>query len=177
MRTTLRLTGLIGIWARASRLLGAPPRDAIMLGIAWAQTGAGAAYQALENVALLGETGALTSRVGAERRKWLWRWSSRAWMMWVGLEAGRLGREWALEEERRKKGEEVMVEGGDEMGEKAAREVRRVKWWRQAVVTGVSLPLTLHWSVDEGVLGERLVNTLGLVVGGMALEQAWRESA
>lgn len=80
------------------------------------------------------------------------------------------------EDEKEKEGEGIQGATGREE-EAARREMRHIKWWRQAIVTGASLPLTLHSSVDEGLLGDRWVGALGLVAGGMALEKAWRETA
>lgn len=51
------------------------------------------------------------------------------------------------------------------------------RWWRQAVVNGAYFPLTLHWSTDEGLLGDRWVGLLGMVAGEVTLRQAWKETA
>lgn len=54
---------------------------------------------------------------------------------------------------------------------------RQQRWWRQAVVNGAFFPLTLHYSTDGGLLGDRLVGLLGMVAGEVTLRQAWRETA
>lgn len=51
------------------------------------------------------------------------------------------------------------------------------RWWRQAVVNGAFFPLTVHFSTDQGLLGDRWVGLLGMVAGEVTLRQAWRETA
>lgn len=55
--------------------------------------------------------------------------------------------------------------------------VQQQRWWRQAVVNGAYFPLTLHWSSEEGLLGDRWVGLLGMLAGEVTLRQAWRETA
>lgn len=112
------------------------------------------------------------------------------------LEGGRLGREWALEGQERK-GSEQRERGGskqstetkegqsgegrekerDEDGEKESkvRQARRARrWWAEVVSNVAYAPLTLHWSLERGLLGEGWVGALGMVAGFVGVREAWR---
>ncbi|MCJ1466577.1 hypothetical protein MMC07_005197 [Pseudocyphellaria aurata] len=210
LRTTLRLSGLLGIYSWALSVHALPPHtDRVLRFIAWTQVSANVVYQVLENGAFLADHGVLKGWSLEWRQRW-WRWSSRAWMCHVGLEGARLGREWMLEL-RRKETLQRMSEGpgtsalGEESGAKTLEMTRPEKsnaafvtedgekesklqqrelqwnqqqrWWRQAVVNGAFFPLTLHSSMDEGLLGDRWVGLLGMVAAEVTLRQAWRETA
>ncbi|MCJ1266215.1 hypothetical protein MMC22_006098 [Lobaria immixta] len=75
----------------------------------------------------------------------------------------------------------ALVTGAGEKESKVQRhELQRSqqhRWWRQAVVNGAFFPLTVHWSTDQGLLGDRWVGLLGMVAGEVTLRQAWRETA
>jgi len=147
-------------------------------------------------MAFLGDIGVL--RVGRGRRARWWLWSSRFWMLGVVGEGGRLWREGVLsrqggdvvgageglkglgmegEDERGGVGEEVGEGGAQTVGEKEEK-IQRMqaskRWWRQVVANAAWAPLTVHWSVEGGVLGEGAVGALGMVAGGLALREAWR---
>lgn len=116
----------------------------------------------------------------------------------VGGEGVRLWREWVLARRegvvegdgvrgvegegvagrQGERGKGVVGEGGKEaVGEKEEKIQRRresERWWRQVVANAAWAPLTLHWSVEGGVLGEGAVGALGMVAGGVALGEAWR---
>lgn len=82
-------------------------------------------------------------------------------------EAGVVPREQQLFEEK----EELRIKR-----EKEEEEEERRKRWLRVLVTGAYLPMSIHSSVDEGILGERWLGVLGLVTGGLALREAWRET-
>jgi hypothetical protein len=72
---------------------------------------------------------------------------------------------------------EVGKEGVDAVGEKEEKIQRMqasARWWRQVVANAAWAPLTVHWSVEGGVLGDGAVGMLGMVAGGVALREAWR---
>lgn len=133
-------------------------------------------------------------RVG---RKRLWLWSSRAWMVHVGLEVARLVRVWGLRGGKKGRGREGGEEGKgaivkdeigdgvvvkDEVGDgvvvKAEEEknLGEEKWWRDVLVNAAYAPMTMHWSVEDGVLAEPWLGALGLVAAGVGFRQAWRET-
>lgn len=212
LRSSLRLFGLLGIYTWALSLWNSPPPDRILWGIAWAQVFANVAFQALENVAVLADKGVLRKgwegEVGRVRKGRLWRWSSRAWLVHVGLEVGRLGRVWRLGVGRRTEGEgEVEGKGkgtgagaGEEKGkglivrdevadevalkpehdktitQEQAKAKETEKWWRDILLNAAYAPMSMHWSVEEGILAEPWLGALGLTAAGIGFRQAWRET-
>lgn len=154
-----------------------------------------------------------------------WRWSSRAWMVHVGLELARLGYQWRefsreevgrgerlevqRERERVVEGEEKEVAGEEreESGEVDGRELevreeevgeerremermrvelgregevaeeRWEKWTRELGINTAYAPITVHYSLENGPLGEGSLGALGAVVGWLTFGRAWRASA
>ena len=99
--------------------------------------------------------------------------------MHVGLDLGRLVRVRALRREREQR-ERVSRQGEgvlEEKEEKMAREARAAEekqWWRELVVNLAYAPMTVHWSLEEGLLSEAQVGALGVIVGAMGIGEAWR---
>ena len=70
-------------------------------------------------------------------------------------------------------------ENGNE-GEKEAKITKaeeEARWWREVGVNAAYAPMTLHWSLAQGLLGEGIIGTLGMVAGGLGLREAWRKTA
>lgn len=186
-RIFVRLWGLFGIysWGRGTwttpLAAGAGRKEKLLRAVTWGQVAACAAYQVLENGAYLASKGVLNTagwsgEVGAKRQARWWVWSCRFWAAHVGLEGVRLGALWYY----RRKEEEGMGVGDGEKEEKLSREERRKEdrvWWRDAVSNMAYAPLTVHWSVEEGVVGEAWVGFLGMVAGAVALREEWRHTA
>ncbi|KAF2787038.1 hypothetical protein K505DRAFT_411630 [Melanomma pulvis-pyrius CBS 109.77] len=187
-RIFVRLWGLVGIytWARSTYNLPALPPSATptvrtLRAITWTQVYAGIAFQVLENGAYLASKGAIWTADGDRGKKrearW-WVWSSRFWAMHVGLEFLRLGIV-SRSRSRRGKGNGVAEKDEEGDGEKEGKimgEERRLEdwcWWRDAVSNAAYAPMTLHWSVEEGLLSELGVGVLGVVAGGTLLVDAW----
>jgi hypothetical protein len=206
LRSSLRLFGLLGIYAWGLSIWSSPPTDPVLRGIAWAEVVANAVFQACENVAVLAEKGVLRrggwdGPRGDVRKKRFWLWSSRAWMVHVGLEVGRLVRVWGLGQEKKKKkkrvgggegegegereekGVVVRDEGGDEAVVKIDMEMEKKKkaegekWWRDLIVNAAYAPMTMHWSVEDGILTEPWLGALGLVATGIGFRQVWRDTS
>ena len=160
-----------------------------------------AVFQALENLAFLGDKGVVGVSEGGRARAW--RWSARAWGVFVGCEIGRLGLEWGNRRGvvgvggREKKevgveGEGLAGEGGGSRekgldmvygkGESELREekMEREEWWRRwKRDVGVNLayaPMTVHYGTD-GFMGEGTIAALGVVVAWMSFGDAWRGCA
>lgn len=91
----------------------------------------------------------------------------------VGLEFVRLGREWVLgrrvEDRRGGRAEEVRV--------KMERVRVERRWWREVVVNAAYAPLTVHWSVEGGWVGEGVVGALGMVAGVVGFREVWGRTA
>ena len=167
----MRLWGLLGIWVWVKGLYDAPPQDGLLRTVAWAQVWVNVLYQGLENGAYLASHRVVLWPDEKINRWYLW--SSRFWMAHVGLEFGRLGREWVL----RKRVAEARGGKAEEVEVKMERLQVEGRWWRDVVVNAAYAPLTVHWSVEGGVLGEGVVGGLGMVAGWVGLRELWRETA
>ena len=150
-------------------------------GITWAQVGACAVFQALENSAYLAGRGVIGWDKKTVARAWVW--SSRAWMAHVALELGRLGYEWqqlkGAEYGRNNKGvrnEQKAADEGEVVEEERVRE-RWGRWSRELGVNAAYAPMTVHYSLEEGPLGEGILGALGVVVGWLSIGRAWKASA
>jgi len=117
-------------------------------------------------------------------------------MAHVALELTRLGFEWRQlkgeEYGRKNKGVrneqkaadegEVVEEKGelelrDEMVEEERVRERWGRWGRELGVNTAYAPMTVHYSLEEGPLGEGILGALGVVVGWLSIGRAWKASA
>jgi len=57
-----------------------------------------------------------------------------------------------------------------EVGEKASNTGWEMAWWREVVVNGSWFPLTLHWSLERGLLTDLGVGAFGSVCGISGLQ-------
>lgn len=175
----------------------APPEDGIVRALTWGQVVACAIYQGLENGAYLAGKGVLGWKKERVARGWVW--SGRAWCAYVALELARLGYEWrelkGREGARRERGSvgllekspsaeeegEVVGKGElelrmDEVEDESVRE-RWGKWYKEVGVNVAYAPMTVHYSLEDGILGEGVIGGLGAVVGALSIGQAWKEAA
>ncbi|KAH0559332.1 hypothetical protein GP486_004151 [Trichoglossum hirsutum] len=165
-RIFTRVWGMLGIWKWGSGLWKEPPQDKALKWIAWMQVGVNVVYQYLENGAYLAQHGI----IGFDERKqtrW-WVWSSRFWMAHVALDFGRLWME--------KRAGQAAQEGEEKEG-KIQRVRREEKWWREAYVNAAYAPLTLHWSLENGAVGEMWIGFLGSIAGIIELREMWRSTS
>ena len=51
------------------------------------------------------------------------------------------------------------------------------KWYREVGVNMAYAPMTVHYSLEDGILGEGAIGGLGVVVGALSIGQAWNETA
>ena len=82
-------------------------------------------------------------------------------MAHVGLDFMRLWREW----EKREKGD----------GREGEKEWR-ANWRREMVVNMAYAPLTLHWSLERGIIGESWIGLLGSVAAISGLRVLWKDA-
>lgn len=105
--------------------------------------------------------------------------------MGVALDLGRLGREWVLRgREDPLFTEDVYEDGkGDqavqmERGMDRDRDRKEVqeRWTRQVVVSACYAPMTVHYSLEGGLMSEKMVSLCGLVASAVSLREAWRST-
>ena len=168
-RVFTRLWGLLRIWAWATSLWRSPPKDWVIRTVLWTQVSANVVFQYLENCAYLASKGVL----GLSDKKiarW-YTWSARLWATHVLLELVRLAREAALQRDH------MPLEERAEKEQKIQKTQIATKWWRDVYVNAAWMPLTIHWSMQEGFAGEGVIAAIGLVPGLLGLREAWRATA
>ncbi|CAO2655211.1 Nn.00g102750.m01.CDS01 [Neocucurbitaria sp. VM-36] len=192
-RIFVRMWGLLGMytWARATYAdvlpLDASRKEKILRGLTWAAIASCVGFQTLENGAYLSSKGALTSAswtgdVGKARENTWWIWSSRFWAAYVGVELVRLGVMRFYDSPDPSK--TVAVDEDGEKESKIRKEERRRQdklenwlWWKDLASNVAYAPMTLHWSMEEGLLSDWGVGACGMVAGGALLADAWRRTA
>ncbi|KAH6664377.1 hypothetical protein F5X68DRAFT_217791 [Plectosphaerella plurivora] len=128
--------------------------------IAFAQFSSIAVFQALENAYFLSSKGVFGLSPAQQGKAA--RWSVRSWMVFVGLELGRL-----IIERHRKQGEDVQS-----AEHKAWKET-----WRRTLIRNLAwAPLTVHWSFN-GYLSDTAISALGTVPGIIGIRQLWKDTA
>ena len=73
----------------------------------------------------------------------------------------------------KKEGEVAVLE--DEKGVSGKREEVE-RWWRELGVNLAYAPLVVHWSLEEGCVGEAWVGTLGSFAGVLGFREVWRRA-
>ncbi len=80
-----------------------------------------------------------------------------------------------------RKNKKPQVDGALELGgekrEKIVEREEKARWWRELGVNAAYAPMTVHWSMEEGILGEGSVGALGIVAGMLGIREAWRKTA
>ena len=142
--------------------------------------GACAIYQALENGAYLSGKGILGWDKKRVAKAWVW--SGRAWMVHVALELARLAYEiqqFASKGSGKVAGETGEIEGKGELELRDEKvQVQRWERWRTELgVNAAYAPMTVHYSLENGPLGEGTIGALGVLVGWLTFGKAWRECA
>ena len=188
-RIFVRMWGMLGLytWARDTYLSPLPKeatqKERLLRGTTWAAIASCVLFQVLENGAYAASKGMLTSEAwtgdaGKKRETWWWVWSSRFWAAYVGCEILRLLVERAYREPR------VEIAGDGEKEDKLRLEQEKrasynanFTWWKDLVSNIAYAPMTLHWSVEEGLLSDAQVGVFGMIAGGALLAEAWRKTA
>lgn len=142
--------------------------------IVYSQVAVNILYQYLENGAYLASKGVMGWSTEKQNKAWVW--SSRFWMAHVVLDFGRLYREWTLRKQRGTE-EERRTDGpkGDVITERGEEEWR-ASWTKEMVVNLAYAPLTLHWSLEKGLVGDFWVGLLGSVAGVLGLGTLWKNT-
>ncbi|KAK2066657.1 hypothetical protein P8C59_000451 [Phyllachora maydis] len=131
--------------------------------VAWLQLATCVVFQALENGAYLSAKGVLGWSPAAQARAY--KWSARFWAVYTGVELGRLAGE-ALRDRDRDRDRD-RPRGAGQTAAWRAQVARNLAW----------APLTVHWSMDEGFVGEAMVGLLGSVPGLIQMRALWRDTA
>ncbi|KAI4960723.1 hypothetical protein J4E86_002348 [Alternaria arbusti] len=191
-RIFVRLWGVLGLytWARDTYQDRLPEdasrKEKILRGLTWTAIMSCVGFQVLENGAYLSSKGALTTAswtgdVGKARENAWWLWSSRFWAAYVGVELVRLG----VQQYYASSSESTSVSSGDGEKEDKIQREERIKarklenwlWWKDLASNLAYAPMTVHWSLEQGLLSDWGVGACGMVAGGALLADAWRKTA
>ena len=158
------------------------------------QIGVNVAYQALENIAYLAQHG-VVGGIGKAKQARLWAWSSRFWAAHVALD---LGRVWRLRRrasagararararrslESEKRTQSAIGEVSEVMSIARERDVvareeeEEAAWWREVAVNLAYAPLTVHWSLERGLVSDGWVGAFGSMAGLINFRRAWSDT-
>lgn len=165
-RTFGRLWGLLAIYKWAKATWNSPPEDALIRKIVQIQVLANICYQVLENGAYLSSKNILSWDKTKQAKAGIW--SVRCWMVHVGLDIVKLGIEYGKRDK-----EEAEVKGEKEKEHKEWME----RWRKSLIVNLAYAPLTVHWSLEGGLVTEIWVGLLGTIAGGTSLRYLWKNTA
>jgi hypothetical protein len=98
---------------------------------------------------------------------------------YVGVELARLG------VKKMYRDTPVKTRGGDGEKEDKILDEQRAKeekleewlWWKDLASNLAYAPMTVHWSLEQGLLSDPGVGACGIVAGGALLADAWRRTA
>ncbi|KAI6245397.1 hypothetical protein HI914_06622 [Erysiphe necator] len=162
VRIFSRLWGLITIWTWAkSAFKENPNEDWALNQLEKSQVIASIGYQFLENHAYLSSKGILGWSKKKQEKAWVW--SSRFWALYVMLEFIRLWREKRVREE---KGKYKINEKSQWISD----------WEKRVLINTVYAPLTVHWSLEKGLISDFFVGLLGSTVGMIKMRQVWNKT-
>lgn len=182
-RTTLRLLGLFPMYAWLRTLLAGKKsdEDPVLHRIALLQCLSYIVYQALENIAVLGDNDVLSKRFvglinkGDPTTGRIYLWAYRAWLAGVSCDFLRLAREAVTEKKRRaERAASPVVIVGQEEGDRKTDE----RWWNDFVVAAAWFPMALHYSSTTGLPGWNLgvMGLSGLIAGSSRIQGLWAAS-
>lgn len=158
-RIFVRLFGLLGIYSWGKDVWSSPPSDGVEERIVKAQVIVNCFFQILENGAYLASKNVLNWSESKQNKAWLW--SSRFWASHVFLEFLRLGRVWSIRKREMQAGK-----GKEKQVDADTREAEwKKEWVRSLVVNSAWAPLTLHWSMEGGLISDAWVGAVGSVAG------------
>ncbi|KAK5122086.1 hypothetical protein LTR85_004332 [Meristemomyces frigidus] len=183
-RIFMRLWGLVSIYSWARDNYNKPPGDPALKLLVWAQVGASAVFQFLENGAYLASKGVLRGDRWARRGPKWDVWSNRFWLAHVLLESLRLLR---VRQLRYNEGYGAKVKQDDGAGASVAgneitvqSEALRRRWQRDFYANAGWLPLTLHWSFEDASLSpvsDTWLGLCGIVPGIVGLVNIWEQTS
>lgn len=187
-RTFLRLWGLLGMYfwgkglflrlraARSASSGGDPDAakvDKVETSLALTQLAACVIFQGLENGAFLAQKGVLDWQPASIGKAY--QWSARFWGAFVGLKLGELF--WESHKRGRRTVDEKLA-GGKTVSVMEREESEWKGEWRKLVGKNMAwFPLTVHWSLDQGLLNETTVGAVACIPGIIAIRDLWQKTA
>lgn len=162
VRMFSRIFGFFAMWQWGKSALLTPSADPVERHIVNMQVLVNTVYQVLESGAYLSSKGVMGWTT--ETQGWAWIWSSRCWATHTALEFVRLARERQV---RKRKA----------VGEKGEEAVKDLAWTREVLINAGYAPLTIHWSLEGGIISPLVVGLLGSFVGAVKMDRFWEATA
>lgn len=174
-RIFVRCWGLLGIYTWGRSTWTSPPEDKVLKRLVWGQVGVNTGFQLCENVAYLASKGVLRGpRFGTEMQNRWWMYSCRFWAAHTALEAARLLRVWQLSV--REAQSEKNVEGLSSEEARAKKMEATQAWSRAWYVNAAYAPMTVHYSIPNGLLTDEWLGALGIIAGSIGLRHMWKQT-
>jgi hypothetical protein len=148
VRILLRLHGIFPTYQWLLSTHASPPSDPTLAKVAKLQTYANMLYFPLENAAYLGSHAILPMKKRTEIDLWIW--SCRFWAAHVALDLFRLYRE-----------RQIRLKGKEKEKPEDVTETRR--WWASLIMNLAYAPLTIHWSLENGLLRDVEIGYFGVI--------------
>lgn len=195
-RIFMRLWGLLGMYQWGKSAILQPSKDKVTRRVTYAQVAVNTIYQVLENGAYLSSKGVMGWSADKQNKAWLW--SSRMWAAHVALEFVKLGHGMlkvkgrahgnikdnlvdigtGYDQMKVEKLAEDVVEESKLVADAAVKKAKEDKAWTDGFIKNSAYaPLTLHWSVDGGLVSPFVVGALGTIVGLVNVGNQWRATA
>ena len=93
------------------------------------------------------------------------------------LEGARLGRTWQLQLQGRKREERQEGKEGDGYDDDDDRDGSgNALWWKDALVNTAYAPLTVHYSLPGGLVGDEYIAMLGIIAGSVGFKSLWEQT-
>ncbi|KAG2224459.1 hypothetical protein INT45_010525 [Circinella minor] len=179
-RILLRYYGLLPMVQYMNYLEYNKPASKLSLAIERVQNLSMIIYYPLEHVYWLSAHDVLP--ISEKKTNSIGIWSCRFWAAWVVIEYGRLAEQYRLLK-KRETGLLKRIKGGDiETNEDPEAEMASIKAERSSILINTLinsgyLPLTVHWSLEKGLISDVLVGVFGGFTSILQVYAAWCATA
>ncbi|KAH8653633.1 hypothetical protein BX600DRAFT_440698 [Xylariales sp. PMI_506] len=130
-------------------------------------------YQALENGAYLSSKGVLGWQPETMKRATLL--STRLWGSYIAIKLVELF--WESHKRSQRTPAERLA-GGKTVSEIETEERQWTEDWRKLVVRNMAwFPLTIHWSLEQGIFSDLAVGAIASIPGVMSIRDIWKKTA
>ncbi|KAI9265065.1 peroxisomal biogenesis factor 11 [Phascolomyces articulosus] len=179
-RILLRYYGLLPMVQYMNYLEYNKPASKLALAIERVQNLSMIIYYPLEHIYWLSAHDVLP--ISTEKSDRIGIWSCRFWAAWVVMEYGRLYEQYRLLK-KRETGLLKRIKAGDiETDEDPEAEMASIKAERSSIMVNTIinsgyLPLTAHWSVEQGLISDVWVGVFGGIAAIFQIKAAWQATA
>ncbi|KAI9323679.1 peroxisomal biogenesis factor 11 [Dichotomocladium elegans] len=179
-RILLRYYGLLPMVQYMNYLEYHPPASRLALNIERIQNWCNICYYPLEHLYWLGAHNIIP--FSEEKTNKISIWSCRFWAAYVILEYGRLAEQYRNLKKRETSLLKRIKAGDIELEEDPEKEMASIKAERSSIFVNTMinsgyLPLTVHWSLEQGLIPDVLVGLFGGFASIFQIYAAWRDTA